>query len=127
MSDKRCVCVIDNEVNFLDGLSRLLEWKGYRVAAYTRAEDAIDHIQRENMDVVVSDVTMPGISGLDLVMKMRERGCFTPVVLMSARPDRKIMAKAKQCGVHDFVVKPFKPNEMFDVLDRVMERTVMMQ
>ncbi|MEW6203279.1 MAG: response regulator, partial [bacterium] len=110
--NKRSVCVIDDEAAFLDGLSRLLEWKGYRVTAYSRAEDAIDHIQRESMDVVVSDVTMQGISGLDLVMRMRERGCSTPVVLMSARPDRKIMAKAKRCGVKDFVVKPFKPNEM---------------
>lgn len=123
MYERGHVCVIDDEMAFLEGFSRLLEWRGYRVAIYMNADKAFEDIQRGgvNFDVIVADVKMPGLTGLGLVRKMKEARCEKPVVVMSARPDSDVMNAAKELGVDGLVRKPFKPDEMFSVLDKAIK------
>jgi len=123
MENRGCVCVVDDAVPFLEGFTRVLAWGGYRVAAYTTAERAFEDIQSEDADieVVVTDVIMPGLTGLELVQKMRGAGCNKPVVLMSEHLDEDTRELAKEFGVEEFIRKPFTPEEIFGVLDRIMK------
>ena len=121
MEERGFVCIIDDGAAFLDGFSRLLEWRGYRVAAHTSAESAFEDILSEDIDIVVSDVMMPGLTGLELVQYMREVGCTKPVVLMSSRLDATTIDRGKEIGVDEFVRKPFRPEEMFAAMDRAMK------
>ncbi|MEW6201481.1 MAG: response regulator [bacterium] len=117
---QRFVCVVDDSLPFLDSFSRLLQWKGYRVVTYTGAERALEEIQQGEVDVVVADLMSPELAGLELVRSMREAGCEIPVVLMSTRVDSDVVELAKEFGVEEFVKKPFRPMEIFDVLNRAM-------
>ena len=114
------VCIIDDERYFLDGFARLLEWKGYRVRTYMSAEQALEDILFGDIDVVVTNVLLPGITGLELVEKMRNAGCKAPVLLMSMRPDKDVMNLAKELGVVEFLRKPFTPYEIFIALDKAL-------
>ncbi|MEW6202196.1 MAG: response regulator [bacterium] len=118
MNYKDWVCIIDDERYFLEGFTRLLEWKGYRVRAYMSAEQAIEDILFGDISVVVTDVMLPGMTGLELIAKMRKVGCKVPVLLMSAHPDKDVMDLAKELGVVEFLRKPFRPYEIFIALDK---------
>ncbi|MEW6201079.1 MAG: response regulator [bacterium] len=121
MFERGNVCVIDNAVGFLEGFSRLLEWRGYRILPYTSAENAFEDIQNGDFDAVISDVMMPGLTGLELARRLKEIGCKIPVVLMSAHLDSDVKNKAKEYGVNEFVRKPFRPEEIFASLERAIK------
>ena len=110
MGDK--VLVVDDEWKIRDVLSQFLTEKGYEVILASNGEEAIELAEKENPDVILLDVKMPGIDGIETCrrLKQEEKTRSVPVIMITAFQDREIEAYLE--GADDFVVKPFNMVEI---------------
>ena len=115
---QRSVLVVDDDVSILDMTEDLLTEAGFEVTKCSSGEEALALADERDWDVVLSDLQMPGIGGLDLLAQMRERRPDTPVVLMTAFGTIQSAVKAMRSGALDFVTKPFQAEELLISLER---------
>ncbi len=99
--------VDDNELN-RDMLGRRLEKKGYRVLTACDGASALDLIAAQPIDLVLLDIEMPGLTGLDVLREVRKTrtGLQLPILMATARTDSADMVEALEAGANDYVVKP---------------------
>jgi CheY-like chemotaxis protein len=104
--------VVDDDRDFLKIVSKVLESAGYAVITSPDAHDAMEKIEQETFDIVLSDANMPGASGFDLVKTMRNnpRYADTAIALLTGRRDRKDIDRGLSCGADDYFVKPIDPD-----------------
>ena len=119
---KRSVLVVDDDVSILDMTEDLLTEAGFEVTKCGSGEEALALAAERDWDVVLSDLQMPGIDGLDLLAEMRERRPDTPVVIMTAFGTIQSAVKAMRGGALDFVTKPFQAEELLISLERAFVR-----
>jgi two-component system response regulator AtoC len=120
--NKRSVLVVDDDVSILDMTEDLLTEAGFEVTKCGSGEEALALADERDWDVVLSDLQMPGIDGLDLLAEMRERRPETPVVIMTAFGTIQAAVKAMRGGALDFVTKPFQAEELLISLERAFVR-----
>jgi PAS domain S-box-containing protein len=108
------VLVADDNSDMREYLSRLLKSAGYRVDTVTDGQQALDAIRADVPDLVVSDVMMPRLDGLELVATLRtdSRTAAVPVLLLSARAGQEASIEGLQAGADDYLVKPFAAAEL---------------
>ncbi|MBI5665299.1 MAG: hybrid sensor histidine kinase/response regulator [Nitrospirae bacterium] len=101
------VLVVDDEPTVLEASSLLLKEYGYNVTSSPGAEDAVRRFQENSVDVVVTDIVMPSVSGIDLLRQIHDINPTTPVILMTAYADMEKVLGAIKIGAFDFIIKPF--------------------
>src|SRR6266513_314472 len=106
------IAVIDDDESFRIALVESLSSLGYGSDGYASAEDYIRRIEGRSFSCVVTDIHMPGMSGLDLMKHLAVRGSTTPVVLITARSDANLEAKAAVAGAACLLRKPFEIDEL---------------
>lgn len=104
--------LVDDELLFLRALSRELGEAGYRVEIRTSAREAITRIEAGGVDVVVSDISMPHMSGLELLRVIREHEPDLPVVLVTGLPALESATEAIEYGALKYLVKPVDPEAL---------------
>jgi len=114
------VLLVDDEPDVLRGFARVLKERGHHVATAARAEEAITKLSEGRFDVVISDISMPGMDGIQLLREVRRRDLTVPVVLATGKPAVKSAADAVESGAFQYLVKPIQ-NE---TLCRVVEHGV---
>jgi putative two-component system response regulator len=109
------VLIVDDYEPNLSGLRLLLECVGYDVLSASSGQDALNVVQQERPDVVLLDVIMPGLSGLDVCAALKQNAatCLTPVVLISAAQLRDTRVAGLDAGADDFLNKPVDPEELY--------------
>ena len=115
MSKTGKVLVVDDYEPNLRGLGRLLEHANYTVFTATNGRDALEIVKAERPDLVLLDVVMPGISGLDVCAELKQNAetCLTPVVLISGEQEREARLAGLDAGADDFLNKPVDPEELY--------------
>ncbi len=116
------VLVVDDEEPVRHMLTLLLQREGLQVAEADSAESAIVHLSREPVDVVLTDVRMPGQGGLELVKWCAEHRPGLTVVVMSAFGSIDLAVEAMHAGAYDYMSKPFKQDEVVLTLRKAQER-----
>ena len=111
------IAVIDDDESFRVALVESLSSLGYGSSGYASAEDYVRLIGSNSVNCVVSDIHMPGMSGLDLMKYLAVRGTKTPVVLITARSDANLEAKAALAGAVCLLRKPFEINELIGCIE----------
>ncbi|MEW6600826.1 MAG: response regulator [Nitrospirota bacterium] len=101
------VLVVDDEPAVLDSSSLLLKEYGFNVISSADAVDAVRKFRENNIDVVVTDIVMPTVSGIELLRQIHDITPTTPVILMTAYADMEKVLDAIQIGAFDFIIKPF--------------------
>ncbi|PRP97704.1 Transcriptional regulatory protein YycF [Enhygromyxa salina] len=111
--------VVDDNEDNLDMLSRRLRRRGYEVEAARSGIEALDAIDARRFDVILLDVMMPGVNGLEVLQKVRQRFSKTqlPVLMATARGDSEDVVEALQLGANDYVVKPLDLAELVAALE----------
>jgi CheY-like chemotaxis protein len=104
----RRIFLIDDDGLIRELLARHLEREHYQARAFNSAAEALPEILSDPPDVLISDIHMPGMSGLDLVRKLRACDIVLPVILMSANAGSEIIARARGLGVNHVLKKPLK-------------------
>ena len=115
MSTSGRVLIVDDYEANISALRQLLERQGYEVLTATNGRDALDLVHREHPDLVLLDVVMPGMSGLDVCASLKNvaETCLTPVVLVSALQERATRLEGLEAGADDFLSKPVDPQELY--------------
>lgn len=108
------VLLIDDYEPSLLGLRHLLEAAGYAVTTEKNGQDGLHAAGRDHPDIVLLDVMMPGMSGVDVCRELKQQAAtrFTPVVLISGSQDRKTRVAGLENGADDFLNKPVDPDEL---------------
>jgi len=115
MSNAGRVLIVDDYEANISALRQLLEGEGYDVLTATNGRDALDLVHREHPDLVLLDVMMPEVSGLDVCASLKNvaETCLTPVVLVSALQERESRLEGLEAGADDFISKPVDPQELY--------------
>jgi two-component system, OmpR family, KDP operon response regulator KdpE len=106
------VLVVDDEPAILRFLRPGLATQGYIVSEAHDGKTALEAIRRKSVDLVVLDLGLPDIDGLDLVSQVRESGDTVPIIILSSRATEGIKVKALDLGADDYVTKPFGIDEL---------------
>ena len=117
------VLVVDDEPTIAEVVSRYLERAGYETHIAADGNEAIDAAATHRPDLVVLDLMLPGIDGLEVMRRLREhdRG-RTPVILLTAKGEESDRVIGLRLGADDYVVKPFSPAELVARVDAVLRR-----
>ena len=121
MSQKPSVLVIDDESGILDTLRILLKNEGFEVATAQGGKAGLEQIRSGIHDLILSDVRMPQVSGLDILNAAREQDPMTPVILMTAQASLQSAISAVNSGAFYYIQKPFSNDELVAILRRACE------
>ncbi len=116
------ILVVDDEPGLRKSLSLLLSEEGYEVAAEGSPTAALELAKTERFDIIISDVRMPEMDGLQLLQRLREARVPSLVIMMSAYGSEDAAVAAMRDGAYDYISKPFRPEEVLLVLRKAEER-----
>jgi len=102
------ILIVDDEATIRSSLQEALIQEGYEVEAAEAGEAALAMFHTNGYDLVVTDLKLPGVSGLDILSALRNQGNQTPVIMMTAYGDMETALQAMRNGAYDFIPKPFK-------------------
>jgi len=111
------IAIIDDDASFRLALVEALSSFGYEADGYASAEDYMVSTGGRQFNCVVTDIHMPGMSGLDLVQCLAAQGATTPVVLITARSDTSLAARAAAAGAACLLRKPFEINDLIECIE----------
>lgn len=114
------VLLVDDDPALLRSFSRLLRTSGYEISTASNGRDAVDQVDAGSFDVIVSDITMPNMDGIQLLRQVREHDLLVPVVLVTGEPAVKTAVQALELGAFHYLTKPVSTEEMQKVIDRAV-------
>lgn len=114
------IIVVDDDVIMLQAIKNMLAQNGYHVFATTDAQDALDTIKDEHFDLIISDIMMPYISGIELLSAIKRINQALPIIIISALDQQEVILTAFQEGAADFVKKPINLGELLLRVKRVL-------
>ncbi|HQD10943.1 MAG TPA: response regulator, partial [Flavihumibacter sp.] len=112
---------VDDEMESLRSQKLFLESKGYAVETLTNGFDAIDYIKENMVDLVLLDETMPGITGLETLAKIKEINQQVPVVMITKNETENLMEEAIGSQISDYLIKPVNPNQVLLSLKKILD------
>ncbi|MCD6560240.1 MAG: sigma-54-dependent Fis family transcriptional regulator [Deltaproteobacteria bacterium] len=115
------ILVVDDEKNYLVVLEAILEPEGYEVITADNASAALKHIRESDIDLVVTDIKMPGISGMKLLEKCKKIRPELPVIMMTAYGTIEMAVEAMKKDAFDYITKPFKNEELKIIIKKALE------
>lgn len=115
--------VVDDDEAVRDSLSFLLMTAGWEVKTHESASAFIATAESRFGGCIVSDVRMPGLSGLDLIRTLRERGLTTPVIIITGHGDVPMAVEAMKIGAADFLEKPFDDEALLSAIRNALNRS----
>ncbi|MGQ0704304.1 MAG: sigma-54-dependent transcriptional regulator [Gemmatimonadales bacterium] len=121
MSQQASILIVDDESGILDTLRILLRKEGFEVATAQGGKAGLEQIRSGNHDMVLTDVRMPQVTGLDILTAAKEQDPMTPVILMTAQASLQTAIQAVNQGAFYYIQKPFSNDELLAILRRACE------
>ena len=112
------IFVVDDDRFVLESVTTLLTEFGFSVRAFSNGQEAVRQFVMEPVDLVLTDINMPIMDGIELLEKIRFLDKETPVVLMTAYADLDVAVKAIQKGAFDFIIKPYRPPSLVHTVEK---------
>jgi DNA-binding response OmpR family regulator len=109
------VLVVDDERDFLESLVRRLELRGMDARGVTSGDDALELLAGRSFDVVVLDIKMPGMDGIDVLRAIRREHAGTAVLVLTGHASQELSEEGRSLGAFDYLIKPVK-------LEKILER-----
>ncbi|RKY51840.1 MAG: hypothetical protein DRP89_08665 [Candidatus Neomarinimicrobiota bacterium] len=116
------ILIIDDEQLIVDQLSLFLGKFGYNITGLSDSEEALKYIKENDYDIVLTDLKMPVVSGMDIIKAVKEKNSETELVIMTAFATVDSAIEALQYGVYDYIQKPFKFKEIQVIISRAAEK-----
>jgi two-component system response regulator HydG len=120
--DKERILIVDDSVETLELLHRNLSSAGYKVFTVSSVMDAINFLEINQIDLVVSDIKMPKVSGFDLIRYVRENLKNTEVMIITGYASVEGAVKAVKAGAEEYLAKPFTDEELFNAVKKALEK-----
>jgi len=106
------VLLVDDELEFLDTLIKRMKKRGLQVAGVNRGEDALAWLDREPVDVVVLDVKMPGLDGIETLREIKNRRPLVEVIMLTGHANMEVAVQGMELGAFDYLMKPMDIDEL---------------
>jgi len=117
----RKVLLVEDDDSMRSAIERLLGVAGFECAAYASAEGLLSDDIGKGAACVVSDLKLPGMSGLELLAALRTRGGWPPMILITAHDAPGLREEAKRCGAEAYLVKPFSGTALLNAVREVIK------
>jgi len=114
------VLVIDDEDVVHASLRKILSRLGYGVEGVLSAREGLTRIESDRFDLIITDLMMPQMNGIELLQELRARGCTTPVLMVTGYPTIRTAVQAMRLGAVDYVAKPFTRKELLSPVKRAL-------
>ncbi len=121
MTQQPSILIVDDESGILDTLRILLRKEGFEVTTAQGGKAGLDQIRSGSHDIVLTDVRMPQVTGLDILQAAKEQDSMTPVILMTAQASLQTAVAAVNAGAFYYIQKPFSNDELLAILRRACE------
>ncbi len=118
--EKRTVLIVDDSVEILEVVMRHLNSAGFQTFQCTNVSDAVDLLKNTTIDLLITDLQMPGINGMQLVKYTRENFSEIPVLVITGHPSVTNAVEAGRMGAMDYLVKPFTREELLDRISNIL-------
>lgn len=114
--------IVDDSATFRKLLDNMLREAGYEVVEASDGEEALEKISVSVVDMVITDLTMPGMNGIELVREIRKREDYrsAPIILLTTEGQKERMEEGRQAGANGWIVKPFEPEELLSVIGKLL-------
>ena len=116
------ILIVDDEVNIRNALVTMLEKKGYRVRGAGTGEEALRYLEEVRVDLVITDLRMPGMGGLEFLRRLKDKWSDTEVVVMTAFGSINTAVEAMRLGAYDYLTKPIDRERFGVVVEKALER-----
>lgn len=117
------ILIIDDEKSLVDLLTVVFKKEGYRVKTSLSVTGALDLLEKEAFDLIITDIKMPQRSGMDILKAVKERSPEVPVIMITAYGSIQQAVEALKAGALDYVVKPFDVEELKIIAARGLEKS----
>ena len=121
MITKQKILIVDDENDMRETMRTILKNK-YLVQAASSGQDALDHIKKATFSLVLLDLRMPKMDGVETLKKIRETDPSLPVIIVSASKDIKSAVECIKIGAEDYISKPFEVDELMAIIDKSLEK-----
>jgi len=116
------ILVIDDERSMREFLSIMLEKEGYRAIAIDNGNDALEFISKNKYDLIITDIKMPKMSGIDILRESMALHPNTPVIMITAFASTEVAVEAMKLGAYDYITKPFNVDEIKIIIKNAIEK-----
>ena len=121
--EKKQILVVDDEQNSREGLTKILIKEGYEVVAAESGQDALAKAKKQDFDLIITDLRMPEISGIDVLEKIREKKPDIGVIIVTAYGEVNSYLKAMTLGAFEYLNKPIKLDELRRVIRKALDQS----
>ena len=115
------IAIVDDDESMRDAIQSLVRSLGYNVATFASANEYLKSEQVRDTSCIISDVQMPGLSGVDLQDHLIARGLCIPIIFMTGFPDDRVRARAMKAGAVGFFSKPFSEDHFIGCIDKALK------
>jgi FixJ family two-component response regulator len=115
------ISIVDDDASVREATKELVRSLGYSAAAFASAEDFLQSGQLSETACLISDVQMPGLSGIDLQRRLLDGGHNLPIIFITAFPDERARARALGAGAIGFLTKPYREESLIECLGQALK------
>ncbi|MGN6711256.1 response regulator transcription factor [Anaerocolumna jejuensis] len=116
-----CILVVEDDKEILEGIGIYLKNLGYAVFKAENGREGLSIVEKETIHLAIVDIMMPGMDGITMTMKIREKYDF-PIIMLTAKSEEIDKLTGFQCGADDYVTKPFAPLELLARVNSQLRR-----
>lgn len=116
------ILIVDDEPSMREFLEIMLTREGYKVATASDGRDALNMLNKQMYDLIISDIQMPGMGGLELLKNIKDVSPDTEVIMITAYASTETAVEAMKDGAYDYITKPFKVDEIRLIIKKALEK-----
>jgi DNA-binding response OmpR family regulator len=116
------ILIVEDELNMINGLKDNLEFEGYKTDTATEGNTGLEKVLQNRYDLILLDVMLPGVSGLDICKAARKKGVNTPIILLTAKGEEIDKVLGLELGADDYITKPFSLRELLARIKAILRR-----
>lgn len=120
------ILIVDDEKDLAEGLAEVLELEGHRAAVAFSGEEALDKIRDRTFDVIILDVKLPGMNGVECFLKIREKNPDARVIMMTGFRIEQLLTQAVDNGAAAVLYKPFAPEKLLELIQQVRPQGIVL-
>ncbi|MGD2086925.1 MAG: response regulator [Candidatus Aminicenantes bacterium] len=121
MKYKANILVVDDDKSLCEGVALVLNDEGYTADMVTSGKEALEMVNKKKYALVIVDLMMPGMDGIDLLKEVKKKRPNTTVIMITGYPSIKTAVKSIKLSAFDYIPKPFTPNELRSLVARALE------
>ncbi len=116
------ILFVDDSTSMRQVVGHAMEKAGYEVTTAVDGVDGVDKLDLQKYDVIITDLNMPNMNGFELIKRAKQnaKNKFSPVIMLTTESSAEMKQKGKEAGAKVWVVKPFQPDQLLSVMDKLL-------